>query len=40
RPLHQTNDGRTGTKTNAASTGDHRIITHFIRLRMAASHDN
>ena len=31
-------DGRTGTKNVAASTGDPRIIAHFIRPRMAEGH--
>ncbi len=32
------NDGRTGTKNNAASSGDN-IVAHFIRPRMAEGHD-
>jgi len=40
RPPRQTSDGRTGTKTKTASTGDPRIITHFIRPRMSEGQEN
>ena len=40
RPQRQTSHGRTGTRKNAASTGDSPILPHFIRPRMPEGQGN